>query len=311
MAKAIYFIQKPFTVDTEQIGCYYFNILQAVELCRKHGAAIVPPQLPLCPRDNKKVEFNSTDHWSSSILAIGSVDSRRVLDYSQVASLSFEEFCRQSNHRVKMEYDGVDISGISFTADPTSKYVVLDLPPRWDLQGKDPLIFYNELYPILPLRLSLIEGKIPEWYTYYSKSCFLGVHWRRGDRGNAIMGAIGKRLWASTEPEAVGKYINQYLKKHPEITWVYVSTNSGSFIDRRALSRIVEKPLYYFEYDYTVPPLEIWKWDLTDLMLCAKAKHLILSPGGLERSSAFGRLMYAECLRQNPEDALVSFMPMV
>ena len=72
--KAVYFFQKPFTADTEQMGCYYFNILQAVELCKRWGAAIVPPRFPLCPRDNTKVEFNSTDHWASSILAIGSYD---------------------------------------------------------------------------------------------------------------------------------------------------------------------------------------------------------------------------------------------
>jgi hypothetical protein len=41
--EAVFFIQKPFTADTEQLGCYYFNILNATIKCKSWNAAIVPP----------------------------------------------------------------------------------------------------------------------------------------------------------------------------------------------------------------------------------------------------------------------------
>ena len=308
---AIYFLQKPFTANTEQMGCYYFNILEAVELCRSLNASIVPPQLPLCPRDNKKVELNSTDHWYSSILAIGSIDSTKVIDYTNIKTITVSEFHNQSNGTVKMNNESLTISGLNFLKDDNSKYWIVDLPKRWDIQGRDPHIFYSSLYQLLPLKTSILDSRIPEWYKNNCKKSFLGVHWRRGDRGNSILGQIGKHLWASTEPRLVGKYINNYISKNPDIEWVYVSTNSGSAIDRKILSETVIKPLYYFDTPFEIPALERWKWDISDLLMCAKAKHLLLSPGGLTNSSAFGRLIYAECLRQNPDDALVNFIPFV
>ena len=309
--KAVYFLQKPFTADTEQMGCYYFHILQAVEQCKRWGTAIVPPRFPLCPRDNTKVEFNSTDHWSSSILAIGSVDSKEVLDYSHLQTLTLKQFYKQSHGKVRTNIANLDISGFQFTSDNNSDYMILNMPPRWDLQGDDAHVFYNILYDFIPLKSDIIDGKIPDWYKYLSKSHFLGVHWRRGDRGNSILGQIGRRLWFSTDPDKVAACINKYIERNPEIQWVYVSTNSGSIIDRALLKQLVKLPVHFFDAPSNITPLEIWKWDLTDLILCAKAKHLMLSPGGLEHSSAFGRIMYAECLRQTPEDALVSFMPMI
>jgi hypothetical protein len=308
---AVYFIQKPFTPDTEQLGCYYFNILQAVELCKTLSAAIVPPIMPLCPRDNTKVEINSTDHWKSSILEIGSVSSTEVLDYNSITTLSLNEFYIRSNGKVKMKSSDFKIAGFKFILDNSSDYWILDLPARWDTQGNDPYIFYNTLYPILPINTSIISGKIPDWYAVLSENPFLGVHWRRGDRGNKVLGQIGRALWYSTEPVQVAKYINIYLEKNRDIEWVYVSTNSGSLIDRETLKGLVKKPIYYFDRPLNIKPLDIWKWDLVDLLLCAKSCHIILSPGGLNNSSAFGRLMYAECLKQNPETALVQFLPML
>ena len=305
---AIYFLQKPFTVNTEQLGCYYFNILEAVEQCKSYGAAIVPPRMPLCPRDNTKVELNSNEPWDSSIRTIGSVDSTEVLDYTNVSTLSLNDFYSKSNGKVSMKSSTLDISGITFISEPTSKFWILDLPSRWDIiNGRDHHIFYNILYPMLPLNPSILNGRIPDWYIEKSVRPFLGVHWRRGDRGNTTLGSIGQILWNSTQPNHVAKCINTYLLKNPELEWIYVSTNSGSKEDRTRLSSLVNKPLYYFESP-ECEALDQWKWDITDLLLCAKAKHLLLSPGNLQNSSAFGRLIYAECLQQNPSDALVSFI---
>lgn len=308
--QAIYFLQKPFNANTEQLGCYYFNILEAVDYCTNYKVQMVPPRLPLCPRDNTKVELNYMNQWDSSIRVIGSVDSSEVLDYSKISTLTLGEFYYNSNGKVRMKDQTLDISGFIFSSESESEYWILDIPSRWDLQGRDHHIFYNILYPVLPFRNSVLEGRIPEWYINKSKTPFLGVHWRRGDRGNSTLGIIGKYLWESTNPINVAIFINNYLVRNPELEWVYISTNSGSDNDRTKLCDLVNKPVYYFNIP-KVLPLEQWKWDITDLLLCAKAKHLILSPGNLQNSSAFGRLMYAECLQQNPTDALVSFMPII
>jgi hypothetical protein len=308
---AVYFIQKPFTADTEQIGCYYFNILHAVELCRSWKAAIVPPKMPLAPRDNVKVELNPADHWKHAILEYGSVDSREVLDYSKMATMSFDDFCTKSNRQVCMTNESIEIQGIQFNQDSNSKFLITELPSRWDTQGHDPQIFYNSLYSSLPLNHTLIDKNIPLWYSIRFKSPFLAVHWRRGDRGNRILGSIGHRLWISTEPDTVARHINNYLECNPEIEWVCVSTNSGSEFDKEVLQSLVKKELFYFEAPPNVKPLDIWKWDFLELLLCAATPNLMLSPGGLQHSSAFGRLMYAECLQKNPETALVKFMPLL
>ena len=310
--EGIYFLQKPFTTNTEQLGCYYFNILEAIEYCRKQNpmVPIVPPRLPLCPRDNTKVELYSNATWDTSIRGIGSVDSREVLDYTNIVTLTLDEFHYRSNGNVCMKDKVLDISGIPFTLDRNSKFWVIDLPSRWDLQGNDHHIFYNILYPILPLNPTILEGRIPEWYVANSKKPFLGVHWRRGDRGNIKVGRIGELLWRSTNPIHVAAYISEYCSKNPELEWVYVSTNSGSEADKKQLQSLVIRPIYYYNAPI-VTPFEQWKWDIADLLLCARAKHLLLSPGNLQNSSAFGRLMYAECLQQNPTDALVSFIPLI
>ena len=308
--EGIYFLQQPFTVNTEQLGCYYFNILEACEQAKLYGAPIVPPRMPLCPRDNTLVELNSSQPWDSSIREIGSVDSTEVLEYSHIPTLTLNEFYSKSNGEVRMDMFTLDISGMIFTSESTSKYWILDMPLRWDIQGRDPHIFYNNLYPFLPLNPNVVDGRIPDWYIEKSVRPFLGVHWRRGDRGNTVMGELGQLLWSSTDPKNVANCINKYLLKNPELEWVYVSTNSGSESDRALLKSLTLKPLYYFTSKSM--PLEQWKWDMTDLFLCAKASHLLLSPVNLEESSAFGRLMYAECLQQNPTDALVNFItPMV
>ena len=309
LAVAVYFIQPPFTSKTEQLGCYYFNILNAVELCRKWNAAIVPPRIPLAPRDNTKVELNSTEDWAKYILELGSVDSREAFDYSKIKTIDLEQFYRDSGGRVFMKEDTLDISGFQFTKDATSKYFALNIPPRWDTQSYDSLIFYNDLYSMLPLNSNITEQRVPDWYDKLKGQPFLGVHWRRGDRGNSSLGQIGRVLWLSTEPFLVAIHINKYLLENPDIQWVYVSTNSGSESDKELLRNLVKKPLYFFNRPTDVKPLDIWKWDLTDLLLCAKTDHLLLSPGGLNNSSAFGRLMYAESLQRNPETALVTFMP--
>jgi hypothetical protein len=309
LAVAVYFIQPPFTAKTEQLGCYYFNILLSIELCRKWNAAIVPPRIPLAPRDNTKVELNSTEDWAKYIFQLGSVDSKEVLDYSKIKTIDLHEFYRASAGRVFMKQDTLDVSGLQFTKDASSKYFVLNMPPRWDTQSYDPHIFYNELYGMLPLNSNIIEQRVPEWYDTLKGQPFLGVHWRRGDRGNASLGHIGRVLWLSTEPCLVAIHINKYLLENPHLQWVYVSTNSGCQTDKELLRTLVKKPLHFFNRPTDVKPLDIWKWDLTDLLLCAKTDHLLLSPGDLNNSSAFGRLMYAESLRQNPETALVRFMP--
>lgn len=308
---AVYFIQKPFTADTEQIGCYYFNILQAVELCRSWKAAIIPPKMPLAPRDNVKVELNPEEHWKHAIIEYGSVDSSEVLNYSKVNTISFDDFCIKSNRQVVMKNASIEIQGIQFKQDSNSKFLIIDLPKRWDTQGNDPQVFYNSLYSTLPLNCKIIDKNIPLWYSLRFKSPFLAVHWRRGDRGNAILGSIGHRLWISTQPDTVARQINNYLERNPEIEWVCVSTNSGSEFDKQTLKLLVKKELFYFEAPPNVKPLDLWKWDFLGLFLCAATPNLMLSPGGLEHSSAFGRLMYAECLQQNPETALVKFMPLL
>ena len=309
--EGIFFLQAPFTANTEQLGCYYFNILEATEQAKMYGARIVPPRMPLCPRDNTRVEIDSTKPWDSSILKIGSVDSSEVLDYSQIPTMSLNEFYSKSNGEVRMDMFTLDISGMIFISEPTSKYWIMNMPSRWDTDESDDTIFYNILYPSLPFNPNILDARIPAWYIEESKKPFLGVHWRRGDRGNIAMGELGQLLWSSTNPAHVADYINSYLLKNPELEWVYVSTNSGSNNDRILLRKLVKKPLYYFNMP-EVDPLEQWKYDITDLLLCAKAKHLVLSPGNLNKSSAFGRLMYAECLQQNPSDALVSFItPMI
>ena len=305
--EGIFFLQATFTVNTEQLGCYYFNILEATEQAKMYGARIVPPRMPLCPRDNTRVEIDSTKPWDISILKIGSVDSSEVLDYSQIPTMSLNEFYSKSNGEVRMDMFTLDISGMIFISEPTSKYWIMDMPSRWDTDGSDHTIFYNNLYSSLPFNPNILYGRIPDWYIEQAKKPFLGVHWRRGDRGNIEMGELGQLLWSSTNPNNVAHCINQYLLKNPELEWVYISTNSGSESDRSILKSLSIKPLYYFT-SKAVNPLDQWKYDITDLLLCAKSKHLILSPGNLENSSAFGRLMYAESLQQNPTDALVSFI---
>lgn len=309
--EAVYFIQKPFTADTEQIGCYYFNILNAVIKCKSWNAAIVAPMMPLAPRDNTRVELNSTDHWKSAILEYGSVDSREVLDYSLINTLTFDDFFTKSNGLVCMKDDSIEIQGYHFKKDMSSKFHITNLPGRWDTEGHDPNIFYSELYPMLPLNYESVKANIPLWYITRITKPFLGVHWRRGDRGNKVLGNIGRRLWISTEPETLAKYINKYLEQNPKIDWVCVSTNSGSAFDRGILKSLVKKELMYIDTPPNTRPLDLWKWDILSIFLCATTPNLILSPGGLQNSSAFGRLMYAECLQRNPQTALVKFMPLL
>ena len=306
--EAIYFVQKPFTVDTEQIGCYYFNILSAYIKAKALGAAIVPPLLPLAPRDNKMVELNSDMPWSRSILDFGSINSSEVLDYSRINTLSLEEFYSKSSGLVNMKSDSLTIEGHLFTKDDSSKYMITDLPKRWDTQANDPALFYNGLYSELPLRPDIIRE--PSWFTPLKSSSFLGVHWRRGDRGNVALGLIGRRLWISTEPETVAAHINNYIEENPQIEWVYVSTNSGSDEDREVLISLVKVEVHFMD-EVEDKPLNLWKSDLTDLFLCSKASHLLLSPGGLHSSSAFGRLICAEYLRYNHNEPHVKFMPLI
>lgn len=304
---AVFFNQKPVTVKSEQMGCYYFNILQAVELCKSWNACIVPPKFPLCPRDNVLVELYKHEPWDASILAIGSLNSAEVLDYSACKTLTFDEFVTQSGNKVRMKTETLNIDGEQFTLDSASQYWILDIPPRWDLQGHDPMIFYTKLYKTLPIRLH--QDTLSKWNHIVSRT-FLGVHWRRGDRGNITMGNIGNRLWKSTEPDKVAKDINIILEQNPTIEIVYISTNSGSKIDKRALEMLVNAPLFFLEKPLNIPPLDLWKWDILDLCICSKAHHILLSPGGLQNSSAFGRLLYAEALNKNPK-ITVSSMPYV
>jgi len=306
--EGIYFIQKPFTVNTEQIGCYYFNILNAYLKAKELGAAIVPPYLPLAPRDNKLVELNSDKPWSTSILDFGRINSADVLDYSNIKTLTVREFHTKSDGRVSMVYEKYTIGNYNFINDPTSTYTIADLPGRWDTQGNDPQLFYKELYKTLPLRSDIINE--PEWFTDLKVKPFLGVHWRRGDRGNITLGEIGKRLWNSTEPDKVAACINWYIEQHPKIKWVYVSTNSGSDEDRELLRDLVKVNLYYLDIPDDEPALNRWKWDINDLLMCSKAPYLLLSPGGFQNSSAFGRLICAEYLKYNSESR-IKFMPMI
>jgi len=308
---AVYFIQKPFTADTEQLGCYYFNILNAVIQCKSWDAAIVPPMMPLAPRDNRRVELNSTDHWKSAILEYGSIKSDKVLDFSNIKTMSFDDFYIKSNGLASMNHDSIEIQGFRFKKNADSKFHITNLPGRWDTEGHDPNIFYSELYPMLPLNYESVKAIIPLWYITRFTKPFLSVHWRRGDRGNVVLGEIGRRLWISTEPETVAKYINKYLEQNPKIEWVCVSTNSGSSFDRGILKSLVKKELFYIDAPPSIKPLDLWKWDMLSIFLCAGTPNLILSPGGLQGSSAFGRLMYAECLQRNPETALVKFMPLL
>jgi hypothetical protein len=308
--RGIFFWQKPFTAKTEQLGCYYFNILSAVLVARKAGAPLVPPLMPLAPRDNTKVEANPQLPWDSSILEIGSVPSEEVLDYSQVATMSLEQFVAESGGRVKMAFETFHTRGFTFMQDFESEYWIVAMPGRWDTLDNDPHLFFNQLYSSLPLKKHPLLLS-PPWFEMERKKPYLGVHWRRGDRGNYSLGPIGLAQWRATEPSDVAEYINEYLQKNPELEWVYVSTNSGSEKDRLLLQQLVKKPLRYFERPAAIPALKMYEWDLCDLLQCAQAKHLLLSPGGFERSSAFSRLILAECYQNNPTEALVSFMPSV
>jgi hypothetical protein len=304
--KAAFFYQRPFTANSEQIGCYYFNILQAVELCRAMECAIVPPNFPLCPRDNSMVEVYKNEHWEKSILTIDSISSAELLEYS-IPTLSLGEFAEASGKRVNMSFLSLEYRGILFIQDPESHYKILDMPGRWDLQGHDPNLLYMKLYKTLPFKRPKIPLATTSLEDILSMNC-LGVHWRRGDRGNITMGEIGKRLWKSTEPDQVAKCINILLEKNPKIELVYISTNSGSTYDRETLELLVKAPIYFLYRPRSTNPLEHWKWDLTDLFLCSKASHLLLSPGG-QNSSAFGRLIYAEALRGS--SVQVSHMPLL
>lgn len=291
------------------MGCYYFNILSAYIKAKELGAAIVPPYLPLAPRDNKLVELNSDQPWSASILDFGRVNSADVIDFSSTKTLTLTEFHTRSNGHVNMTHDTLSIEGLDFTNDPTSKYTITDLPGRWDTQGHDPQLFYRELYKTLPLRSDI--NNEPKWFRSLKLRPFLGVHWRRGDRGNITLGEIGKRLWHATEPDKVAASINRYIEKHSELEWVYVSTNSGSDEDKELLRKLVKIELFYLDIPQDENPLELWKWDLTDLFMCSKASHLLLSPGGINNSSAFGRLICAEYLKRNHNEPHIKFMPFV
>ena len=210
-----------------------------------------------------------------------------------------------------MNPDSIDIQGFHFKKDINSKFHITNLPGRWDTEGHDPHIFYSTLYPTLPLNYESVKAYIPLWYNIRSTKPFLSVHWRRGDRGNTVLGEIGRHLWISTEPRTLAKYINKYLEQNPKIDWVCVSTNSGSVFDRSILQSLVKKELIYINADPNTKPLDLWKWDILSIFLCAASPNLLLSPGGIRNSSAFGRLMYAECLQQNPETAIVEFMPLL
>ncbi|NBO70946.1 hypothetical protein EBV26_10750 [bacterium] len=309
--KAVYFIQKPFTSKTEQMGCYYFNILQAVELCKIWGAAIVPPMLPLAPRDNYKVELDHTQPWEDSILEYGSINSSEVFDYSKVKTISFNDFCRESDLNVYSNSNNLDISGVQFTKNTKSKYFILNMPPRWGTQKNNEMTFYKIIYSTFPFRNDICKQNIPEWYLNISDTPFLGVHWRRGDRGNLSLGSIGKSLWYATEPDKVAMVINTYIEEHSGLSWVYISTNSGSIDDKELIIRLVKVPVYFLKVPEGVEALDRWKWDVTDLFMCAKAKHIILSPGNLTTSSAFGRIILAESMRQNIDRTQYSFMPFI
>jgi len=304
--KAVFFYQRPFTANSEQIGCYYFNILNAVEICRAMHCAIVPPNFPLCPRDNNMVEVYKNEHWEKSILTIGSISSTELLEYS-IPTLSLDEFAEASGKRVNMTYLTLEYKGIVFTQDSESQYKIFDMPGRWDIQSHDEPLEYTRLYKTLPFKRPEIPLGTKSLEDMLTKNC-LGVHWRRGDRGNILLGELGKRLWKSTEPDQVAKCINILLEKNPAIELVYVSTNSGSTHDRDTLELLVKVPIYFLYRPRNTKPLEHWKWDLTDFFLCSKASHLLLSPGG-RNSSAFGRLIYAEALRGSSVE--ISHMPLL
>lgn len=250
------------------------------------------------------VEVYNSVHWDTSILTIDSVSSTEVLDYTNASTLSLNEFIEASGKRVTMKHSTLKVNQVEFIQDLQSPYLLLDMTSRWDLQGRDTSIFYTNLYRSLPFREPNTHNAVN------FKKPYLGVHWRRGDRGNVSMGEIGKRLWASTEPEQVAKQINAVLMANPAITHVYISTNSGSKRDRQRLTQLVNAQVYCLERPSAIAAVDHWRWDLTDLFLCSQAEHILLSPGGLHHSSAFGRLIYAEALRKNP-NVTVTSMPYV
>jgi hypothetical protein len=46
----------------------------------------------------------------------------------------------------------IEIKNVRFSSDLTSRYAILDMPGRWDLQTHDSSLFFKQLYQTLPLK---------------------------------------------------------------------------------------------------------------------------------------------------------------
>ena len=74
---------------------------------------------------------------------------------------------------------------------------------------------------------------------------YIGVHWRRGDRGHPEMGALGDLMWQLSSPEHLSCELNRLLLEWPAATSVFVGTNCGTPADRALLRRLVHVPLVF------------------------------------------------------------------
>ena len=81
-------------------------------------------------------------HWENSILTIDSISSTEVLEYT-IPTMHLDEFIQASSKKVNMSHLTLDINSVTFLQDIHSPYWILDMTPRWDLQGNAISFFYN------------------------------------------------------------------------------------------------------------------------------------------------------------------------
>ena len=120
---------------------------------------------------------------------------------------------------------------------------------------------------------------------------YVGVHWRRGDRGHPEMGEQGDRMWALSQPEHLSCEINRLLLEY-NVSAVFVGTNCGTPADRERLRALVHAPLVFLS---DLGLFQDWQHGLdavtVEMFVLAYAKVFLTAGDSFWGSSTISRLV--------------------
>jgi hypothetical protein len=94
---------------------------------------------------------------------------------------------------------------------------------------------------------------------WFGKEPFLGVHWRRGDRGHAEMANWGRCYWEWSQPGQISNRLCEILQER-NIRHVFIATNSGSPEDR---ARVLATTCIGFKPDIHYLPEDVYPYNKT------------------------------------------------